>query len=73
MGTKAWDVASGAALLFLTNLVANAIKYRSSRPLVVRIVAVERPGRLLVTVEDNGIGFDPVHAGRLTGEISGLS
>ena len=46
------------------NLISNAIKYR--RPDVrprIRIDSVERPGGWVISVEDNGIGFDPSQSG----------
>lgn len=44
----------------LQNLISNAIKNRRrDRPLVIRIDAVRDDKGVRVTVEDNGIGFDP--------------
>jgi PAS domain S-box-containing protein len=49
------------------NLVSNALKYHSDEPPVIRIVAVEegdvaaeRPSHWRFSVEDNGIGIDPL-------------
>ncbi|MDP2800891.1 MAG: PAS domain S-box protein [Phreatobacter sp.] len=47
------------------NLVGNAVKYRGEEPLVVKIRA--RPaGRMWeISVEDNGIGIDPLYSERI--------
>lgn len=47
------------------NLIGNAVKYRGEEPLLVKIRA--RPaGRMWeVSVEDNGIGIDPLYSGRI--------
>jgi light-regulated signal transduction histidine kinase (bacteriophytochrome) len=50
------------------NLIANALKFRDKeRPLVVRITldSLREPGRHQISVEDNGIGFDPKYAERI--------
>jgi signal transduction histidine kinase len=44
------------------NLVSNAIKYRSDRPLEIVIGGHTEPGSIVVTVRDNGIGIDPLYA-----------
>jgi len=53
----------------LQNLLANAIKFRApGRPPRIRIEAgttPEQPGSVRLSVEDNGIGFDPAHAERI--------
>jgi PAS domain S-box-containing protein len=43
----------------LYNLISNSIKYRSpDRPLQVSIEAVKKDGKVLMTIKDNGLGFD---------------
>ncbi|MFN3324427.1 MAG: sensor histidine kinase [Bryobacteraceae bacterium] len=39
------------------NLLLNSIKYRSERPLCIRVFAEEAGGEWIFTVEDNGIGI----------------
>ena len=41
------------------NLLANAIKFRGSRPPEIRVGAEERPDDWLFSVNDNGIGIEP--------------
>ena len=41
------------------NLIANSIKFRGSEPPEIRVGAEERDEEWLLSVEDNGIGFDP--------------
>ena len=41
------------------NLIGNAIKYRSERPLVINISATEQASEHVIVVSDNGIGIDP--------------
>jgi signal transduction histidine kinase len=43
----------------LQNLVANALKFRSDAPPVVRVSAAAEGGRWVISVSDNGIGIDP--------------
>lgn len=47
------------------NLIENSLKYRSSRPLEVKISAVERSNELEISVSDNGIGFDQANAEKI--------
>ena len=56
----------------VANLIGNAIKYRSTRPLFVRITAVVRDDRVFVHVADNGIGFEVAHASRIFGMFQRL-
>ena len=58
----------------LHNVVRNALKYRSDRPL--RVVISTQPdevGRVLVKVQDNGIGIDPRFRTRVFGMFERLS
>ena len=47
------------------NLIANAIRFRSERPLQIHVGARKEAGRWLLSVRDNGIGFDPQYADRI--------
>jgi light-regulated signal transduction histidine kinase (bacteriophytochrome) len=47
------------------NLIGNAIKFRGKDPLVVRIDTTPQGAGYLVTVSDNGIGFEASHAERI--------
>ncbi len=50
----------------LQNLISNAIKFRREDvPPVVRIEGEVRGQEALISVSDNGIGFDPRYAGRI--------
>lgn len=50
----------------LTNLLSNSAKFRSpDRPLLVRIDLRAEGDQLLLTVADNGIGFDRVYADKI--------
>jgi PAS domain S-box-containing protein len=44
----------------LQNLVGNALKYHSDEPLVIRIQGNDLPGYWRFSIEDNGIGIDPL-------------
>lgn len=50
-----------------TNLIGNAIKYRSAAPPHIRIMAQQWDGRTLISVRDNGIGFDMEHHDEIFG------
>ena len=41
------------------NLIANAIRYRSSRPPEIHVAARERETDWLFSIQDNGMGIDP--------------
>jgi signal transduction histidine kinase len=57
----------------VTNLIDNAIKYsRDSGPPTVRIASDARPGRVRITVADNGIGFDMKYHDRIFGLFNRL-
>jgi len=65
-GLRAW--ASPAALrIVLTNLLGNAAKFtrKVSLPAVSLTGGIGDDGRLRISVQDNGAGFDPALAGRL--------
>lgn len=47
------------------NLIGNAIKYRSQKPPRIQISAIETEELWTVSVEDNGIGIDPVYSERI--------
>lgn len=51
----------------LQNLIGNAIKYRQAgRPLLIRVSAeASRPGRVILTVSDNGQGIRPEYQERI--------
>jgi PAS domain S-box-containing protein len=53
----------GQMVRLFQNLVGNALKYRAAgqRPLV-HVYAEDRDNEWLISVKDNGIGFDPAHA-----------
>lgn len=57
----------GALRIVLANLLGNAAKFtrRVEEPRVRLAASVQGDGRLRVTVEDNGAGFDPALADRL--------
>lgn len=56
--------ASQMARLF-QNLIANALKFRGSGPLRIRIEARRDGDQWLIDVADNGIGFPPEHRERI--------
>jgi signal transduction histidine kinase len=45
--------------LVFQNLIGNAVKFRSDKPLRVVLGAIRENGRYVVSVADNGQGFDP--------------
>ncbi len=49
------------------NLIGNAVKYRSTRPLRIEIRCEQLDGEFLISVSDNGIGFDSRYAERIFG------
>jgi nitrogen-specific signal transduction histidine kinase len=48
--------------LVFQNLIGNAVKFRSDQPLRLQIGATRAQREILVSVADNGQGFDPQHA-----------
>jgi signal transduction histidine kinase len=58
----------------LANLLQNAIKYRSDRPLHIAIVGTTLPdGTPMMRVADNGIGIEPRHRERVLAMFERLS
>jgi PAS domain S-box-containing protein len=49
----------------LQNLISNAIKFRSDRPPEIRVQCADHGTHWEVSVQDNGIGFEPRHADRI--------
>jgi light-regulated signal transduction histidine kinase (bacteriophytochrome) len=47
------------------NLIGNAIKFRGKAPLRIHIAATDDGPDWLFSVQDNGIGIDPQHTGRI--------
>ena len=57
----------------LTNLLGNALKFsRDADPPRIQIGCERRAGQVVYFVRDNGVGFDPQHAGRLFGVFERL-
>ncbi|WP_407309955.1 ATP-binding protein [Pseudomonas sp. nanlin1] len=68
-------VIADAAFLHLAmrNLLSNAIKYtRKSDPAVIEINAHETAEEVVISVRDNGVGFDMAYAGKLFGVFQRL-
>src|SRR5579872_1541434 len=59
-------------LRIFQNLIANAIKYRSSGTPVIHISAREQENEWVVSVRDNGIGFDMKYAEHIFGPFKRL-
>ena len=61
----------------MTNLVSNAVKYTRTRDVArIAVWAQRREGDWVISVQDNGIGFDPTHAEqlfRVFGRLHGAS
>jgi light-regulated signal transduction histidine kinase (bacteriophytochrome) len=49
------------------NLFSNAVKYRSEKPLVIRVAAQPSATEWVFSVADNGRGFDQQYADRVFG------
>jgi len=55
------------------NLLSNALKYtREISPAVIEVKAVETPEEHVISVRDNGVGFDPSYAHKLFGVFQRL-
>ena len=55
------------------NLIGNALKYhKKDVPPVVKIASEQKEEEIEITVEDNGIGFNQKHAGRIFGVFERL-
>jgi light-regulated signal transduction histidine kinase (bacteriophytochrome) len=49
----------GQLVQVLQNLFANALKFHSDAPPIIRVSAEAEAGRWIISVRDNGIGIDP--------------
>jgi PAS domain S-box-containing protein len=58
-GLPSVRIGRGDLRLLLRNLIANAIRFRSGRPLRIRVSAACRGSRWEVVVADNGVGIPP--------------
>lgn len=57
----------------MTNLLGNAVKYSRTRDMsVVTVWAEEHAAEWVISVRDNGVGFDPHHAQKLFGVFQRL-
>lgn len=57
----------------VTNLLENALKYTRTREVTrIEVWADERPGEWMISVRDNGVGFDPQYATKLFGVFQRL-
>jgi len=65
-------VEEGHLAQVFSNLIGNAIKYRSALKPEVRIQVEERPTEWLFAVKDNGIGLDMQHADNILGMFKRL-
>ena len=69
------EVQGDAAMLrqVFINLISNALKYsRAKLPAVIEVNAIERAEEYVISVRDNGVGFDPAYAHKLFGVFQRL-
>jgi PAS domain S-box-containing protein len=59
------DADGGQLSQVFQNLVGNALKFRSERPLEIEIGARRKTGDWVLWVKDNGIGLDPAQGSRV--------
>jgi signal transduction histidine kinase len=63
----------GLLRLVLANLLGNALKFTRTRPVArIAVAARDEGDEVQVWVRDNGVGFDPRHAGELFGVFQRL-
>jgi len=59
--------------IVLSNLLSNAVKFTGSRDEAkIEICAPSQNGEKIISIRDNGVGFDPAHAGKLFGVFQRL-
>jgi len=59
--------------IVLSNLLSNAVKFTGSREEAkIEIGAPCQNGEKIISIRDNGVGFDPAHAGKLFGVFQRL-
>jgi PAS domain S-box-containing protein len=59
--------------IVLTNLLSNAVKFTGSREEAkIDIAAPSQNGETIIFIRDNGVGFEPAHAGKLFGVFQRL-
>jgi light-regulated signal transduction histidine kinase (bacteriophytochrome) len=70
------DIPGDPAMLrqVFVNLITNAVKFTSTRPIAKIEIGIERPssGEVVILVRDNGVGFDMQYAGKLFGVFQRL-
>jgi PAS domain S-box-containing protein len=69
---KVWGDAAMLRQVFI-NLLSNALKYtREASPAVIEVKVVESPEEHVISVSDNGVGFDAAYAHKLFGVFQRL-
>ena len=56
---------AGQLSLLFQNLLGNALKFKSARPLKIEVSASRQEDAWQFVIKDNGIGIDPKHFGRI--------